>query len=217
MPSERNGDGSSATSSSRTRDTSTTGFTAILEALLTCTTAEGAALVDPFGETVDYAGHKDPFEIRVAAAHLQILVAATPCESALGPTRWIALRGRKHGIVGHRLPEGYVLIVLLGARATFRLSRRALDSTIRDLCAEAGWPLEEEHRTVHPVWSIVHLETDAKGRPYRIHKTPGSLEVIGTLTELGSGERGYRVRTREGSERTLIREVSGIWYVDAPL
>jgi hypothetical protein len=216
MPCERNGDASPATASSPARDTETTAFTAILEALLTSTKASGAALVDPFGETVDYAGIQDPFEIRIAAAHWQILVAAAQCAAALGPTRWIVLRGRKHGIVGHRLPEGYALIVLLRARSTFRLSRRALDSTIRAICREAAWSFEEEHSSVHPLWSTLSVETDEKGRPFRIPETPSPLEVIGTLNGLSTGERGYRVRTLEGAERTVIREVSGLWYVDAP-
>ncbi len=58
------------------RDQETTSFTDILRRLLRATSgARAAALVDFEGETVDYAGVLDPFELRIAAAHWQIVLA----------------------------------------------------------------------------------------------------------------------------------------------
>ena len=62
-----------------------TPFTRILEQLVNaCPGALGAAFVDAEGETVDYAGVIDSFTIKVAAAHLRILLHEIAGLPALG-------------------------------------------------------------------------------------------------------------------------------------
>ncbi len=218
MPFESEPDPAGLRASELSRDIARTAFTEILEGFLARETgAVAAALVDPLGETVDYAGSHDPFETRVAAAHIQILLAAPDCVPTLGETQWIAVRARKRGMVGVRLPEGYVLLVLLGTRATFRLSRRAVSACLQAIADEAGWAMPPDRGGLHPAWSAVRIESDHNGRPLRLAEHSASLEIIGAITGLSPGETGYRVRTREGAERTVIREPSGVWYVDVPI
>src|SRR5690606_4631405 len=50
-------------------------FSAILMRFCDATGARAAALVDQEGETVDYAGTVDPFEVKIAAAEWQLVLA----------------------------------------------------------------------------------------------------------------------------------------------
>ena len=43
------------------------------------------------------------------------------------------------------------------------------------------------------------------------------VQVIGRVAGLLRGERGYRVRTEDGAEMTLVRERLGRWYADTVL
>ena len=61
-----------------------TGFTACLETLVeTSAGCLGAVLVDGEGETVDYAGRLAPYDVKLAAAHFQIVLREL-CNSARG-------------------------------------------------------------------------------------------------------------------------------------
>ena len=57
------------------RDQEASPFSAILWRLCEGCSAHAAALVDKEGETVDYAGRISPYEIRVAAAELRLVLA----------------------------------------------------------------------------------------------------------------------------------------------
>ena len=68
------------------RDQATSPFTRVLERLVAVTPgAQGAALVDFEGETVDYAGRLDPFELKITAAHWLIVLSETAEAAQLGP------------------------------------------------------------------------------------------------------------------------------------
>jgi hypothetical protein len=68
-------------------------FTQILDRLVRLSPgAVGAALADREGECVDYAGFVDPFEIKVAAAHWQIVLTTVALEQpGLGDVRQITV------------------------------------------------------------------------------------------------------------------------------
>ncbi len=57
------------------RDQAASNFAATLGRLCDAVPAVSAALVDGEGETVDYSGSLSPYEIRVAAAEWQLVVA----------------------------------------------------------------------------------------------------------------------------------------------
>jgi hypothetical protein len=195
------------------RDVDTTGFTAILQSLVErIPGAYAAALVDALGETVDYAGHGDPFDVRVAAAHLRILLDSIARLGTVGSPRWLVLRGAKKSFAASAFPDGYALCVILRPRAAFTLSLRAWSVCARALAVEAGWPpMPNEERA----WFPIVVTTDHRGRPVRIGDV--RVEVLGTVMGLSVRERGFRVRTLEGSELMVVREGSNLWYADEPL
>jgi hypothetical protein len=193
------------------RDTDETPFTAILALLLTrIPGAYGAALVDGEGETVDYSGTSDPFDLRIAAAHVQLLLQAVGRVGAFGEPRFIVVRGTEKSILMRALPEGYALSILLRRRAGFSdlASRRALSACERLLAKEAGWTVPK------PSWAAVEVLDDSRGRPITLGARRLHVEVMGALVGLPRGERGFRVRTNEGDELTVVREPNGVWYAD---
>lgn len=194
------------------RDQETTSFTDILRRLLRAAPgARAAALVDFEGETVDYAGVLEPFELRVAAAHWQIVLAQLG--NSLGAVRQIIVRTRARSYVVRRLYASYALVVVLYRHAAFAVSRRALQEADARLCAEAGWPLPDAS-----FWFSLDVETDPSdpARPLRVNAGDGwqPVEVIGCLMDLSGRERGYRVRLECGLEIMLIREGLGRWFID---
>lgn len=193
------------------RDTDATAFTVILQSFLESVVGVmGAALVDGQGETVDYAGAGDPFDLRVAAAHLQILVQGISRFGALGEPTWLVIRGSQKSFAATSLPDGYALILVLRPRAAFAISMRALSVCLRALAVEAGWdaPLRPKR-----TWSPVSVTVDHRGRPVRIGDDI-AVEVLGALMGLSVRERGFRVRTAAGSELMLVREPRNRWYSD---
>jgi len=188
-------------------------FSAILADLLRRVPgAFACALVDLEGETVDYAGLGDPFDVKIAAAHSRILLREIEVFGALGDPRWVTIRGEKRTVVARRLPEGYALVVLFRRRAGFGALtswHRAFAACERALSAEAGWACD-----VASSWHPVAVETDARGRPRRVGAPAVDVEVLGAVMGLASGERGYRVRLANGVELTVVREPGSGWYAD---
>ncbi len=202
------------------RDTDATPFSAILaELLLRVPGAYAAALVDAEGETVDYAGHGDPFDLRVAAAHLQLVLQGIRGSAlALGEPRWVVVRGLRKSVAASVLPDGYALALLLRPRSAFAISTRALKVCTRALAAEAGWTdLEQRDGVKQRSWFAVDVETDGRGRPVRVGSQRVAVEVLGAVMGLAVRERGFRVRSLDGTELTLVREPRERWYADEPV
>ncbi|MBL8613162.1 MAG: hypothetical protein JNL38_37830 [Myxococcales bacterium] len=173
--------------------------------------AYAAALVDWEGETVDYTGHVDPFDVKVAAAELGLVLVTLKGQATLGDPSWIVVRGRARSLLVHAMPEGYAITVLLRRRAGFTASRRAFAVTQQALAKEADWPLTEAP------WFPVEVRSE-RGRPVRVtHKGEAhGVDVLGTVMGLQPRERGFRVRTDTGNEITLVREAGDWWYADDP-
>ncbi len=193
------------------RDMDATPFTAILTELVRrIPGGRGAVLVDDLGETVDYFGYTEPFDLKVAAAHWQIVL----CEIAplvVVRTQQLIIRSTKGSYIVRRLPENYALVILLSRRAGFASTTRALEACTTALAREASWPLQKGHR-----WVFVDVTVDPRRRPHRIalRDKQQSLEVLGTLMGLGPRERGFRVRLETGAELNLVREPGNRWYAD---
>lgn len=198
------------------RDTDATPFAEILRELIERVPGSyAAALVDSEGETVDYSGCGQPFDLRVAAAHLQLVVQSLRRFSALGEPRWVVVRGNRKSVAATSLPDGYVLAVLLRPRAAFTISTRALTVCTRALALEAGWRDAREGGTQR-TWFSATVETDARGRPIFLGPARVPLEVLGAIIGLPARERGFRVRTQGGTELSLVRETGHRWYADEP-
>lgn len=199
------------------RDQEPTGFTQILQNLLDALPgAAGAALVDEWGECVDYAGVLEPYEIRVAAAHMQLELrkADEGLHDRLGEVGAVTVCAHKRTFIAHALLDGYILILVFTGGAPLRVSSRAVAQAEYDIRLEGGWePPPEMER-----W--VHLQVDARPhdrwRPRRVMLADAwqKIDVIGAVVGLAEGERGFRVRTEGGAEMTLVRERLGHWYAD---
>jgi len=199
------------------RDQEPTGFTKILENLIEALPgAAGATLVDELGECVDYAGYLETYELRLAAAHLQIELrnASNSLGNTLGSVRGLTISAHRRTFVSWELLEGYVIVILFTGGAPLQISSRAIAQAEYDLRVEGGWePPEDLER-----W--IHVRVDARPhdrwRPHRVHVLGGwkNVEVIGKVIGLKEGEHGFRVRTDTGEEMTLVREWLGHWYAD---
>jgi hypothetical protein len=202
------------------RDQATTPFGATLLRLCESTGARGAALVDQEGETVDYAGELDPYEIRVAAAEWRLVLRVVAEARAFHwpETEELMVRARRRSFAILRLPEGYALVLQLGAHC-FSLSPRAVAEAVREVCAEAGLELP---RSVRPIenWSRVevqHVPGDTR-RPSAVWVGGAwsRVELLGRYDVglLGRGEVGFRARLANGAEINLVRERLGRWYAE---
>jgi predicted regulator of Ras-like GTPase activity (Roadblock/LC7/MglB family) len=197
------------------RDQAPSNFTTILERLVSATPgAEAAALVDSEGETVDYAGRGDIFELKVAAAHWQLVMAELAAVKQLGGVRQLTVRAGARGYVIRRIEEAYAVVVILRPRAAFEISERAFQEAIVGLYAEVGWTVPRDAAR----WFLVDVETERRdlARPLRLKVQGGwvPIEVMGCVVGLRPREKGFRVRLPSGAEMTLIRERFGRWFAD---
>ncbi|MDB4946034.1 MAG: hypothetical protein JWP97_5568 [Labilithrix sp.] len=193
------------------RDMEMSAFAKILTDLLARVPgAFACALVDSGGETVDYAGKGEVFDVKVAAAHMRILVNELERLGALGTPRALLVRGTKRTLLARILPDGYALVVLLRRRAGFAASTRAFAACERALAVEAGWPAS----TGGTAWFPVTVEVDPRGRPRRVGQPGVETLVLGAVVGLPPGEKGFRVRLATGGELTLVRERGDRWYAD---
>lgn len=197
------------------RDQSPSSFAAILQRLLDATAGSiGAALVDHEGETVDYAGALAPFDLKIAAAHLQIVLGEVSELRSLEGVRQLVVRASARSYVVRQLPLRYAVILILHPQAGFSASSRALQEAHHRICHEAGFPAPPRSATWFAV-DVVTSPTD-RARPERVrlgsHWEP--LEVMGSVVGLTSRERGFRIRLQTGAEMMLVREPLGRWFTD---
>jgi hypothetical protein len=196
------------------RDQEPSSFGAILERLVASTpSARGAALVDFEGETVDYAGRLDAFELKVAAATWQIALSEVD-ETTFAEPRQITVRAASTGFVLRRVNREYAIILVLHPRAAFAVSERALAEAETALSTEAGWA-----RKNRPAWFSVSVQIGAEHRPVELFVADRwqPIEVMGAVVGLQERERGYRVRLPSGVEMMLVRERNGLWFCDEPI
>lgn len=201
------------------RDQAESPFAVLLASLLEALPfARGAALVDFEGETVDYAGTVDPFELRVAAATFQLLLGDLRSTPMCRDLRQVNLVLAKSGYLLRVLDPHYSLVVVLRKLGTFVVSQRVVDEVAAHILNEAG--LSDRRANWHRV------EVDAEGRPPRPRRLrraisedePSwtSIEVLGTLVAVGHSEHGYRVRLGTGAEVNLLCEHQRLWFIDEP-
>jgi hypothetical protein len=202
-----------------TRDQATSTFTKVLERLVEMTPgALGAALVDYEGETVDYIGRVDPFELKITAAHWLVVLSETADLTQLGRIRQLTVRAQARAYHVRRLDEGYAIVLALRPRTAFAVSQRAIDEAAARLSVEAGWaPTRDAAR-----WSWVDVDPDPKARGPRPRqvRVGGELqpvEILGAVVGLAAREKGFRVRLRNGAELMLIRDRLGCWFTDDPI
>ena len=208
----------SRTAPTHSRDNEASSFSPILmDFVARVPGAAGAVLVDVDGEAVDYAGRGNPFDLKLAGAHWQIVlreVLAVAELRGLGAPRALAVRGERRSFIIHALPDGYALVLLLSRRAGFAAATRAFEVCERALAIEAGWPI-----LGRSTWFALQVVANRAGRPMRVRDGDAEhkVEIVGRLAGLGPREEGWRARLPQGAELTLVREPGGHWYADEPV
>lgn len=200
------------------RDLDQSAFTPILRRLLRITPAVlGAAFVDYDGECIDYCSAVDPFDTKVAGAHMQMVaVDLGPRFAGLGwgaPQLLHLVADVRELLVARVSPE-YSLVVVVTAGAVVRAVLEGLDRAVRELRVEAG---------VVPV-TANEADPDALDVATRAAKgwayAPASYvqrgvrvdiaAVLGRWLEGGLVTGGdlvcFRVRTKAGQELTLAHD-----------
>ncbi len=201
------------------RDQSVSPFSATLIRLCESTGALGAALVDAEGETVDYAGYRNPYEIKVTAAEWRIVLGLVLAARLPGFKQILAvsIRCRARSYFVEAMPDGYAIVMEL-PRFAFLISRRALAQAVRELSQEAGLVLPASRSGAR--WARVRI-LSAKDDPRRpeaiwIAQAWSPLTILGRYQarDLARHEVGYLARLLSGAEVFLVREPLGYWYVD---
>jgi len=202
------------------RDQDASPFSAILWRLCEGCSAHAAALVDREGETVDYAGRISPYEIRVAAAELRLVLAFTQSAQIPGfpEVNEIRIRTGQRSYAVVALGDGYAIVLEL-VRHSFCVSARAVLQATRELESEAGIAsvlLPDGIR-----WTRVEVRVTASDarRPDAVW-LDGTWQAVTVLGRYRSGdlaprERGYLARLASGAEFSLVREPLGFWFADA--
>lgn len=202
------------------RDQDGSSFSAILAALCDNTGALAAALVDGEGETVDYAGLLDPYEIKVAAAEWRIVLKVVHEAKVPGfrNVSGLTVRARRRSYVIEAMPDGYAIALSL-PRHDFLVSRRALGQAMRELGGEAGMDMPEARTQVN--WARVIVRTPDAQHQHRpdaiwLGDRWSPLTILGRYQarDLARNERGYLARLVTGAEVFLVREPLGIWFID---
>jgi hypothetical protein len=203
------------------RDQAASPFSAILMRLCDATGALAAALVDSEGETVDYAGKLDPYDIKVSAAEwsLVLRVATEASASCWRGTSQIVVRAQARSFAVVRLTEGYAIVLQLMPRC-FRVSQRALAEARREIADEARLDPSVATAEGPEPWVRIDVQT-RPGSPAPLALWWAGqwhpLEILGRYAraQLGRRELGYRARLLpRGVEVTLVREPFGLWYAD---
>ncbi len=109
------------------RDQRVTSFSTALMRLCDGVGAVGAALVDAEGETVDYAGAMDPFDIKVAAAEWAVVLVLLKSSRvpAWADTETLVIRGGRKSYFVRALVDGYAIVLQLLPHA-FGISHRGV-------------------------------------------------------------------------------------------
>jgi hypothetical protein len=204
------------------RDQSDSAFSVILTRLCDDCGALAAALVDAEGETVDYAGLLEPYEIKVVAAEWRIVLAVVQQSRLPGfhNVSSLTVRAKRRSYFIEALTDGYAIALRL-PRHSFNVSRRALSQASRDLGREAGLTQPEGRAKVH--WARVRVRTPAS----RLLRRPDAIwlgddwspiTILGRYQarDLSRSELGYLARLASGAEVFLVREPLGVWFIDNP-
>jgi predicted regulator of Ras-like GTPase activity (Roadblock/LC7/MglB family) len=182
-----------------------------------------AAFVDVDGECIDYISRTDPFEAKVSAAHMHMLlgdVAASFAKIGAGRTSSIEIEASRREIWTQRVAEGYVLVAVFAAGS----ERAQREAAIALACAE----FRHEVGLEAPPWERSRQRLSVRVRPARGWRyapetySEGGVrvtitDVIGRWTEAG-GVMGdelvcFRVRTEEGRELTLVHDPDGDGWI----
>jgi hypothetical protein len=203
-----------------TRDVDQSAFTPILRRVLRLGPEMlGVAFVDFEGECIDYCSAIDPFDTKVAGAHLQMLCAELAPHFAklgFGAPRQLHIVGDTRELIAARVGTEYALVVIVRAGAAELPLQEGVGRAVRELCREAGLASPSSARA--DVASLTVALRSARGwayAPAAYESEAGRVEVAAVLgrwvdavSEPGTELVCFRVRTDSGQELTLAHDVA---------
>jgi predicted regulator of Ras-like GTPase activity (Roadblock/LC7/MglB family) len=207
----------STTGNEAKRDQVESAFTPMLRKLRDASAAVMAAVfVDTEGECIDYVSEIEPYDAKVAAAHMLIMMEMFRGSSekvALGEPLSFEISADQRDLWVIRIADEYVLVVVLRPGADRAELRSALVATCVEFRREVGidaprWEGGDRRLSVRvrpsPGWRYAPEAYSAEGVRVVID------DVLGRWTEDGGvgGEElvCFRVRTSEGRELTLVHD-----------
>lgn len=200
-----------------TRDQGESVFTPILRAVRAAVPSVlAAAFVDVEGECIDYVSSLDPYDAKVSAAHLLVLMDRLRVARArLGLSEAVAIEiaGAERELWGRRVSDEHVLAAVLAPgfdRVQLRAALARAASEFREEVAidAPAWepsadPLDVRVRA-SPNWSYAPDSFRQDGNRIAI------ADVLGRWTEMAPGRAEglvcFRVRTEDGQEVTLVHD-----------
>jgi len=198
------------------RDQTETAFTAILRHIFAAVPALlSAVFVDVEGECIDYVAAIDPYEAKVCAAHMHMLLETlrrTRLAPQIGDSYALELVTSEREIWVRRVGDDYVLVALLTRGFDRSELADALTRAGREFRAEVGiephaWEGRERlsvRLRASPGWSYAPEGFSVDGDRHAI------AAVLGRWTEQARSDAPqfvcFRVRTQEGQELTLAHD-----------
>lgn len=168
------------------------------------------AFVDTEGECVDYCSSLPPFDAKVVAAHLRIVIdEVRQCSERMqtGEPSLVEIRGRDRDLVARRLGDDYLLVAVLGPDETDQVVLLDLEETVDRLRREAeiavpSWDpnaelVVEVRRAVG--WPFAPRAFVEGGRRHEVSSVLGRWEESGAVDVLDC----FRVQTANDEELTL--------------
>ena len=208
-----------------TRDQTESAFTPILRRLYGSVSALLAAVfVDQEGESIDYVSVLEPFEAKVNAAHMHMLLGLTRrlrAASVVGESFGLEICAEQREVWVRRLGEEYLLVMLLEPGFDRAILSDALTLTCQEFRSEVGleaptWELLPRRLSVRvrasPGWPYAPEDFSADGIRVQISAVLGRWTE--DVAELPEPLVCFRVRTEHGEELTLEHDRDrGDWRV----
>ncbi|MBC7173167.1 MAG: hypothetical protein H5U40_12090 [Polyangiaceae bacterium] len=209
------------------RDQAESGFTEILRRLLRAEPAiEALIFVDHDGECIDYCSVLPPYDVKVAGAQMQVVVAGMrePLHRLLsGELTEVQLYCDRRDIIARRVDDEYLLVAIVRAGGADEYVVAGVGDIVERLRDEAmipapfwddkGPPLEVSVREAIG-WGFAPTTVTFEGAQVPI------LDVLGRWRERGGAAGGelvcFRVRIDRERELTLAYDMSQTrwfrWY-----
>jgi predicted regulator of Ras-like GTPase activity (Roadblock/LC7/MglB family) len=206
------------------RDLAESAFTPILRRLWDqLPSLLAAAFADVEGECIDYISRIDPFEAKVSAAHLHMLlgsIGASFVKLGAGETLGFEIEASRRTSYVRRVGGEYLLVVVVEAGQAAIEPEDAIAMACAEFRHEVGlgplpWDSVQRRLSVRvrPATGWTYAPQGYSDGGVRVTIT----DVIGRWTEQG-GVRGdelvcFRVRIEDGREVTLVHDPDGNGWV----
>jgi predicted regulator of Ras-like GTPase activity (Roadblock/LC7/MglB family) len=200
------------------RDVEESDFTPILRGLLRAAPSVLAAIfVDREGECIDYCSSLSPYDAKVIAAHMIVLLGESRerPKAVGGEPWWMHVLGSERDLIARRVDDEYVLVVATGSNGISSSLCEAIEHTVTKLRSEVGlakpsWEPTSPRMRVDVRTSTSEWAYAPETFWYRGDRT-AVADVLGRWIENPPHPNGanhevvcFLVRSENGEELTLV-------------